>query len=392
MAEKPDTEQPIANANTTHIEAVDTNLIETGQPLDDNGQPVERKLSAGEEARARIAENYEKNVRAGELKLGTIMEDEARVAAGERPLERTEQPEPAAPVETPAETGPPAPVQAVASGAADAPKPTRKVKVYGQEIEVTEDQFDQLLGKGIAFDRKAQEAAEYQRQLQAHQQPQPAPAQPPAAQPQPVQPPSIQLDDGMLREVQRRLSYGTDEEQELALRDFATGLIDQAQRRAQQGPTPDQIVHVAKEVAKAEMKAEAQFDSNLSTIGTEYPDLFKDEGLTLLAARQVGMLRSAYQQAGIQKDDLALYREAASQIQDRYLTPQAAAAPEQPQARTVQAAPPANQGRVERKRAAPQSPPAANRTASMGQPGPTVQSPADIVKWMQKSRGQAVSA
>lgn len=391
--------EPQANVETTDIGVPEVMHIEdvTGRgagasPQEPRPEPTEADASTTQRVNdirksqmdEIAARRQEAMVR--EIGLAEIMADEAREAAGLEPLPGADATPTAPPVERPAQAAPPAATAPVPGAAAQPAK--RKVKVYGQEIEIDEGQFDALLQKGVAFDQAAREAAHYRKIVETGHQPQPV-AQPQPQQPsQHVQQPTpaaAAVDPARIKEIQRRISYGSDEEQQAAIHDLIVETAQQATRGMQPQVDPNRIVQVAVQQAKAEQV----FENNLQTVAREFPELFEDEDLTLIAARKVGNLRAAYQQVGVQKSDLELYREAASHTTGKYLKPSAAqpipTAQSQPPAQAAQ--PPAS-SRVERKRAAPQPPASASQRAPTNADSYQAPSPKAIVAAMRRSRHQ----
>lgn len=384
---------------TTELTVPETlHIAQTGpEPTPEGEEAKSGRPGPGEEIRRRIAERYEREQRSQELALAETMADEARErAAADVPTEPvTPEPPPPAPPEPPAPAEPP-PAAPAAPAEPEAPPPVEppaaaaakhKLTINGQDIALTDDELVSLARTGIIASQQ-----NFQRQA-APGAPAVSPPPAPSTPAEGTAPPRDIIDDAAARELARRIAYGSDEDQANAVKDLARRTVSSFEGR-QQTPPLEKLVFAAKEQAKAEIR----FEQNLEVIGNEYPDIFKDSDLTLLAAKRVGELRQkqatlaqAAMAEGRQpslKPDIALYREACSEVKSRYL-----AAPSQSVATAsppVQAAPApvvATTERLERKRAAPKPPAAANATATMPEL-PRPPSGSDIVEMMRKARGQ----
>ena len=375
---------PAREPDVTEIEIPETMHIEqTGPEHPEEPAKPERQPTARELMMKQIIENRGKAQQA-ELQQAEVMADEAREAAGLAPLPKppTEQP-PGEVVPVPPETpaapvaAPPAAAPAQAAPAGQTAQQKHKIKVYGTEIELTTPELIERAQKGMAADIRFQEAAALRQQQPQYQQ-QPAPQAAAPAAPQPSTQPT--LDDNKLKELHRRIQYGSDEEGQQAIRELGTILVSQAQAGAAQQPTPEQIAMYAAQAAKFSMS----YEQGLSALGQRYPELFKDEGLAQLAGNRAQQLINAYNQAQVGKPLFEIWTEACQQVQDKYMpqpTPQPQPKPNVPNANTP--------SKEARKRNAPQLPAAANRTMT---PPETPRAPngSDIVNRIRASRGQPV--
>lgn len=275
----------------------------------------------------------------------------------------------------------------------DEPAPKKTIVVNGHSLEFSDDELVKLAQRGLSADQRYQEAAAMQRQYQhalamaqgMQQQHQQTTQQASAGQTAPQGQQSL-VDDAVAGELARRITFGTEEDQKKAVSDIIN-VAARAAGRTQQVLPADQLVNVATQNALSTLR----FEQNMETIGREFPDIFKDEDMTILAARQVNKLRYKYEALGTPKSDIDIYREAGGMVRDRYLKGEGPA-PTQTSPSTpspVQSAQPAASlsAKVERKRAAPQPPAAASKIASEAAPASTLTG-SQIVAQMRKSRHQ----
>jgi len=263
---------------------------------------------------------------------------------------------------TPSEPSPPTPTAA--------PQPVQPQYIPmmlpdGRQTYVTPEQYNQLAAHGMAALARSQ-----------------SPAQ--AQQPQPHTPPAPQaptLDGDRAGSIAQRLSFGTVDEQKQALMDLADSL--RPQERVD--------VEAIRRQAAADALQHMRLEQNLNAIGREYPEIFQDQVLSQLTALQLDALRRNSPQFQY-LSDLDQYREACNLVRQRIMP---AAAPQpQPTVQQRQPAPQAaptvasRQATLERKRAAPSIPTAADRRmAADDDSSPTrAPTPAEIIASMQKSR------
>lgn len=349
MATKPAEGAPVETPvqNTTELEVPTTMHIET-PPAEPIEAAEERPVNPRDAIMKRIAENYEGKTRKHELEVAEGYASDARAAAG------VEEPE--AIVEPPVEVAPAPEVLVVAPPVETPSGPYRTLKVDGREVPVQdEEQLLSLARQGLSSNARYQVAAEMLNRAQSLAQ-QVAPQNPGQQPVQSVTPPAPPFEENKAREIARRLSYGSEDEQIAALRDLGQIV---GQPSAPQ-VAPEQIAHYAKETAKAELR----FESNIETIGKEFPSVFNDRGLTLLAADTLGHIRNRNVQMGLARPDIEDWREACQTIQQRYLRP-AEAQPE-PVSVAKPSAPVMPDDKLARKRAAPKLPSAVSATANLG--------------------------
>ena len=263
------------------------------------------------------------------------------------------------------------PAEQPAAAAGDQQPPERKPYVInGQTVQLSVEELALLANRAI----QQQQHLIYGQQQQMRQ----APAQ----QPQQVQQPQVRPElvaPDRLREIVRKITYGSEDESVRALQDFAEHTAQSVQRSL--GPTPEQIAGYAAQTALAQV----QFQTNLDTIAREFPDVFEKRSATLVAADYVNSLRNRYQMLGVPKPDIELYREACQLTRGEFGKQQQEQ--QQTSTRATPAAVQVSSTKVERKRAAPQPPAPVSKVLPAQQE--RVKTGSDIVNSMRKSRGQS---
>lgn len=253
--------------------------------------------------------------------------------------------------------------------AAEVPK-KRLITIGTQLFELTDAEIEQLAQRTLYAENQAR---------QSQPQPQQQVQQPPQQQ-QLQQPINEQL-----KEIARRISYGSEDESAKALGDFAN--LTAAMARQNNGPTPEQIA----DVATARAAAQIRFENNLGAISSEYKDVFESRSKSIVAADKVGTLRQKYAMLNIQKTDLELYREACSDTRQEFTTQSSTT---EIVNKNKQAAQPVtavvNSTRIERKRAAPQPASAVNKVQALHESNPNPTG-SDVVQAMRKARGQSAA-
>ena len=292
---------------------------------------------------------------AGQIGYGATMETE-------KPSEPEPEPQPE-PKPEPVEDKPEPKIQPTE------PVAKKTVTINGQQYELTQEEIEQLAQRALY-------AESQQRQHQQPVQPQ-VQNQPPQAQPAKPDPVS-------LKEIARKITYGSEEESANALAEFANLTVSLAKQNV---PAPDQIVQAATQQALAQV----QFQKNLEAISSEYADVFESRAKTLVAADKVGSLRQKYMSLGLPKSDLELYREACRETRTEFSpVTETARNTDKNQPAAQQAVTTANVShtRVERKRAAPSTVQAVGKIQAMQQQSsyPTGSS---VVAAMRKARGQS---
>lgn len=394
-----------------HIDVPETMHIEAPQVEAPAPQPIERESgedgaepervrepSARELAMEAIFKNREKAI-AKELHYGEDLADNARRDAGEQPLEhaRLDVDEPEAPAP---KTEPVVPAaRQVPVPAAPAPAPaqpeSRLVEYGGVTYKVNEEQYAKLASIGItaldAANRDQQEQA-----VQARRQPQAPQPQQQAQRPQQVpQAPQQQrqlLSPEEAAALSRRLQYGNDTEGASAVADMAQ-LIEARVRATNPQINPQALAQYATQQAIQQIQQQQALNFNLQTVGQEFPDVFADEGLSQLAALKLHGIRKRDQLLGVQKSDLAAYREACEEVRgvvhkNLPAQPQPTPDPAPMLSQASQTSAAAQASRFQAKRAAPRSPQPAQRVIASETQARSYPSNSEIVAQMKKQRGQ----
>lgn len=258
-----------------------------------------------------------------------------------------------------------------------------KLKIEGRVTEVPGESLIELAQKGLASTKTWEEAArmkeEAQRLMfQMNQNTQtgnPNTSQP--AQPNTPSQPEPILSKEKAKEIAKRINYGSEDEQVAALLDLGATIESKVQGRSQ-GLPPEQIINVATQQAIASVK----FEQDKAQIAKEFPEIFADKYLSYAAGLKAQDLVQDAIRTQAQRPVIDIWRDALTEVKGKYM-------PSQPQPQPVQAAPKVvvDNDRIERKRAAPKPPAAANKVAE--QPAqPQGVSPSSIVAQMRKSRGQ----
>lgn len=245
-------------------------------------------------------------------------------------------------------------------------KAKKQYIINGQTVDLTEEELAQLATRSL------QQQQIYNQQILQSQQPLRAQ--------QPQQQPAQQTNDAdteRLRDIARKITYGSEDESVKALRD----LTEHAARNAQRtnGPTAEQIVQAASQQALAQV----QLQTNLDTIAREYPEVFEKRSATLVAADYVNSLRNKYNLLGVQKPDIELYREACQLARSEFKAPQENQQSDTRKQPVVNVA----STKIERKRATPQPPASVNKV--LPQQIERAPTGSDIVNAMRKARGQS---
>lgn len=360
---------PEANVNTTDIEVpqnMNMDVLPVPEPIRQEGdEPQPYK----DEVREAIF-----------AKRRQFLEDEM-VAQGLEPQGKEPEPELAVEKKTA-----PEPIAAVA----EKPEPPVVseqekfiLQVYGQPKELTKDELIREAQKGLAASqifheghRMKEEALQIANAVKQNLQP------PQAAKENPPQTSHSVLDEGQAREIAKRINYGSEEDQVKALQDLGASIEAKVRGQSNSLP-PEQLVNYATQQTIAVIEARNEQE----TLKREFADILADQPLASAADVIANQLAQKYRADGITKSRLELFREAGTITRDKYLKP-AEVIPETP---ATPAAPviAVNNDKLERKRAAPKQPSAANKVAIEPPPAYGV-GVSSIVNQMRKSRGQAI--
>lgn len=292
--------------------------------------------------------------------------------------EPIETPEPAP---SPPDAGPPPPGQIAAQAPQEeAPddEPKYKINVNGREQEVSLDDLKTLAQKSSAAQEAWQDAHRLRQQAQQMM------FGPPQAQPvqqAPQNTPANQvIPDEVIDKFARDMNYGSPEEQRKATRDLIDGVLSNTGR--QNMPTPQDMVQAATRNALAVLAQQQAVER----VGQEFSDIFQDTDLTQLAMnamqRSVQDQQARYQ-AGLEvkpKTNYDMMRESCQYVREKFS--------KAPPSNSVQAVPVSSE-KLERKRAAPSQPAAANKVATEQPKKQTWEkSPKEIFADIKKARHQ----
>lgn len=329
-----------------------------------------------------IAERYESQQRAKELKYAEVLHEEAHDRAEGQEVGTTtharEVQEQQQPTHEPTVATTPVVEQ---------PQPTRparrSIPINGQQVELSEDEITHLADMGAR-------ALAYLRQQQAQppQQPVPQP-QPVQRQPTPAVDTPASLDDAIARDLVHRLSYGSPDDATNAVKQIhehaARAAVETLSRQQQQSQLDPRLIIQA---AREETLGQIRMENNLMRVGAEFSNIFgppnpvdqaeqsKFARRSQLAALVLHEIRSRDMNIGRQRADIDYYREACRTVADELGIPAtlpataspgtALATPAQPSGQQTTASPAIapSTTRVERKRAAPNQPSSATRVAS----------------------------
>lgn len=291
-----------------------------------------------------------------------------------------------------------------------------KIKVYGEEREVSLEEVVRMAQRGEAAQKKFDEAERIRREAEEIVAGRSKPAKETGTDPAPSDrggeddagnaAPAVKKGPD-LRALAKALQFGDEEEAEQALRK----LVDEIKEGRATGTTPagldEEKVTELVESRLARREAASAYQRDLETVGTEFPTIFNDPDLTYLAAQNVHRIRAqelikagypdehvnaALASADGQKrimqvhaqevakgnvrPNVEIFREACTTVSKKFggQTPTPPA--------------PSRDKRVEEKRNLNQPPAARSARASMGQEAPKAPTRSDIVLDMRKARGQ----
>jgi hypothetical protein len=356
---------PEANVNTTDIEVPQT------MNLDALPAPEPIKTEKDE------IKTYSDPVREAIFAKRREFLEQEMIDQGLEPQSKKDEPEPVA---TQAELEPIVVVPVVK------PEPTEQEKfllnVYGQTKELTKDELIREAQKGMAATqifqeghRMRDEALQIAHSVKQHLQPAPA------AKENPPQPQSI-IDDSKALGIAKRINYGSEEDQINAIKDLGASIEAKVRGQVPAALPPEQLIDYATRQAIAAIDLRTEQD----TLKTEFKDILEDRYIAAAADAIANDLAVKYRQEGTPKSRIDLFREAGTIARDKYLK----AAPAAP---VENSAPPVmvvnNTDKLERKRAAPKPPVAANKVAVEPPPAYGV-GVSSIVNQMRKARGQPV--
>lgn len=253
------------------------------------------------------------------------------------------------------------------------------LNVYGQERELTRDEIIREAQKGMAASQAFQEAARMKEEALAISHAVRQNMQPQQVAPQNTPQKTESLDKEKMRDIAKRINYGSEEEQTLALSELGANIEAKVRGQTNVLP-PEQLVNIATQNAIAVIKNEQEQE----ILKKEFSDILSDYPLSMATDVIANQLAQKYQQQGQQKTRMELFREAGNMAREKYLKPSVQTAP------TVQAAKvDISNDKIERKRAAPKPPVSANKVAVEPPPAYGV-GVSSIVNQMRKARGQPI--
>lgn len=278
------------------------------------------------------------------------LEEESEAAAQESEI-----------VEKPAEDAPPAESVNPPDNLEEAIEPAAgSIKKYalninGQNVEYTEQELIAQAQRGVGAENKFREAAELRRQAEALMfatQQNSQPQMPVNNNTPQVQSP---IENDALRDIARRMNYGTEEEQVNALRE--AGELFSKQTGRADGPTPEQLIQIATQNALAVIDTR----NEQQVLSQEFPDIVADIPIAYATDLIAQQLASKYQSLGVVKSRVELLREAGAYSRQKYLQRNI---PSEQQNSSAPAQVKLSDDKIERKRAAPQPPSSASKVAS----------------------------
>lgn len=357
-ADNPVTSQETSARNTTEVHIPESGLIETSSDRE-SAQPGEATFK--DDARAAIfarrKEFLEKETgiaESGVISAEPIIENAVEESAKETPSPSNPvatESTPAAASQTPEET----PLEQ--SSQTESQK--YKFVADGQTFECTADELVTMAQRGVGAGRKFQEASEKERRAEALALMfSPQNLQPQTANNQQTQQQPLEVDENKLKDIAKRLNYGSEEDQINALKEAGTLFASNAGKTAQQ-LNPNEIVDIVTRNVSNALSANQEQE----ILKNEFKDILSDQPLAQATDFIAKQLDQKYAALGEQKSRLEILREAGLTARERYLKPAASVSqPNSSAPATPTVADMAN--KVERKRAAPQPPTSANKVAS----------------------------
>lgn len=409
---------PDANPNTTHIEPHQTMHMQSGPSLDEQAAraaavaaaaPNPESTPEGNEPESRAYNPRQDAMDAIFAKRNQMIEKELGIQAeisAASPPNPNDEPAPQDPAAaSPQAQAAPVAQAPAAQAPAQAPAPNQlpdriPVLIGGQELQISREELVSLAQRGLQATQIHSEAAQMrehaQRMIGAGQQAPQAPQQQVRAQPAPQTHAPV-VDEATAREISRRLNYGTEQEQAQAIAELGNVINRAAAQQAPQQPqiNPQELVqNVTRQVIGT-----IQHQNNLQNIASEYRDVFEQAPLSYAAGYMANVIAQRDAAMGRPRPQIETFREALNAIRAQYIAPRTSVDPALGAGHAPANNPPAPQAattpvaqqmsdRIERKRAAPQPPVAAN-VRSRGEPERKFPSNSEIVSQMRKARGQS---
>ena len=250
---------------------------------------------------------------------------------------------------------------------------TYKLKVNGQEKDVSLDELKRMAQMADSATQKFQEAATMKAQAE-----QLAQLREQKAEEKVEEKPESEMNDDQLNKLVHDIQFGEGDTAKNALKQIL-------QTRTPQQPRIDEmaIARQAAEQATQQVQSKVAFDNLLKDLGQEYPDVFADRNTTYLAAQYVHEMRAEDAQSGGSRSDSELFRSACEAV-DQWSKSKLSNVDGEKKAK-----PKASMKKVEAKRqSADVVKPSTSSTASIGEDTPPPPTRSDVVRMMQKRRGQ----
>ena len=247
---------------------------------------------------------------------------------------------------------------------------TYKLKVNGQEKDVSLDELKRMAQMADSATQKFQEAATMKAQAEQL-------AQLKMQKEEVEEEPETEMNDDQLNKLVHDIQFGEGDTAKNALKQIL-------QTRSSQ-PRIDEmaIARNAAEQATQQVQSKVAFDNLLKDLGQEYPDVFSDRNTTYLAAQYVHEMRAEDVQSGNSRSDSELFRNACEAV-DQWSKSKLSNVDGEKKAK-----PKASIKKVEAKRqSADVVKPSTSSTASIGEDTPPPPTRSDVVRMMQKRRGQ----
>lgn len=369
MAKKKNSGDAPQNPNTTDIQPIEMGLMEDTLPKEAPENQEAPELFKDEARSAIFAKRREMLEREnGIAESGLTTIEPINESTAEGVIKEDEQPLPLAAsknADSPLrETKKPTAVDSIPEEPVTEEPPKKyKILVDGQHLEYTIDELQQQAQLGVGARQKFNEAAQLRQQAaldrqqaeqlmfsasQQHSQPQQTVNNQRTQQ-------TTDIPETELRDIAKRLNYGSEEEQVQALKQ--AGILFSKNTGQANNFTPESIVTAATQNALAAISQSQEQE----ILKAEFSQIIADPALanaTDFIARQ---LDQKYAALGQPKSRLELLREAGNQTMERYVkAPQSLPNSSVPNAPiTVETG-----NKLERKRAAPQPPASANKVAN----------------------------
>lgn len=243
-----------------------------------------------------------------------------------------------------------------------APERTLKLKVNGQDVELTESEVIKRAQIVESAERRFQDAARMRAEAEAiarANQPQARPAQP--------ETPTVTPED---RQIGKTLAYGNEEQAAQAVAQIRSRMA-----QPQQTYDPNEIARVASDRAIREMR----FNSDLEKFGTEYKDVIDDPWQVFLGGQAAQQIYHRDRTQGVTRSDYEVFKEAGDHVRAYIDSIRHSGANGTPTAQLSE--------RDQRKEGIPSQPRAAAARAKLPDNEPREKTASEIIAEERKARG-----